>query len=154
MPRTSTDHLVATILHSYFNVPLELMPQAYDLHLKAMAAENSIGILLERFIASVLEPHGWIWCSGNTVRAVDFIEPELGLLLQIKNRDNSENSSSSKIRQSSEISKWFRLYSRRLGAANWDCFPLPYEQRHLLPYLNEANFTYFVEQQLQLLSQL
>ena len=51
-----------------------------------MAAENNIGLLLERFIASVLEPIGWIWCSGSAVRAVDFIEPNTGILLQIKNR--------------------------------------------------------------------
>lgn len=51
-----------------------------------MAAENSIGLLLERFIASVLEPHGWIWCSGNIIRAVDLIDPSSGTLLQIKTR--------------------------------------------------------------------
>jgi hypothetical protein len=27
--------------------------------------------LLERYLASVLEPMGWIWCSGTMVKSVE-----------------------------------------------------------------------------------
>ncbi len=72
-------------------------------HRQAMAAENLLGSLLERYLASILEPHGWVWCAGNTVRSVDFLSPDLGVALQVKNRDNSENSSSSAIRRGTTI---------------------------------------------------
>src|SRR6059058_3167229 len=55
---------------------------------------------------------GWIWCSGTSVKAVDFIHYDEKNnewnLLQVKNRDNTENSSSSKIRDNTTIKKWFR----------------------------------------------
>src|SRR6202453_1801536 len=60
---------------------------------------------------------GWIWCSGTSVKAVDFIHYDEKNnewnLLQVKNRDNTENSSSSKIRDNTTIKKWFRTYSQR-----------------------------------------
>jgi hypothetical protein len=42
--------------------------------------------------------------------------------LQIKNRDNSENSSSSKVRAGTNIQKWFRSFSMT-GATNWPNLP-------------------------------
>lgn len=72
-----------------------------------MASENIVGDLLERYLAEKLEPCGWIWCSGTSVKAVDFIhydnEKDEWGLLQVKNRDNTENSSSSKIRDNTPI---------------------------------------------------
>ena len=90
-------------------------------HRQSMAAENLLGELLERYIAERLEAYGWVWCAGNTVRAVDFLREDLSVALQIKNRDNSENSSSSAIRQGTDIRKWFRIYSRS-GRTNWENF--------------------------------
>ena len=148
-PQTSLDALIYQILNTYYDVPANQLDQAYTYHLQAMAAENSIGLLLERFIASVLEPIGWIWCSGSAVRAVDFIEPNTGILIQIKNRDNSENSSSSAIRQGSHIIKWFRLYSKKPGVDNWASFPLPEEQKDLTAFLNEGQFLNFAAKQLE-----
>ena len=94
-------------------------------HQHAMCAENCVGALLERYLDSVLRAHGWHWCCGDFVRAVDFLRPLPAggwELLQIKNRDNSENSSSSAIRQGTPILKWFRTYSRT-GATNWANLP-------------------------------
>ena len=55
----------------------------------------------------------------NTVRGVD------GRLLQIKNRSNSENSSSSAVRAGTQIEKWFRIKADRIeymwGALNDIC---------------------------------
>lgn len=148
-PQTNIDPLVFEILHYYFGVPSQQLELGKVLHLQAMVAENSVGLLLERFIASVLEPHGWIWCSGSTVRAVDFICPQPLLLVQVKNRDNSENSSSSAIREGSQIQKWFRMYSKYYERYNWDQFPLPDQMSALRLQLNEEAFRAFVAQQMQ-----
>ena len=90
-----------------------------------MVAENCVGTLLERYLDSVLRPHGWHWCCGNFVKAIDFVRQDHDgqwLALQIKNRDNSENSSSSAIRSGTNIQKWFRSYSRT-GNTNWHNLP-------------------------------
>jgi hypothetical protein len=42
--------------------------------------------------------------------------------LQIKNRDNSENSSSKAVRDNTDIQKWFRTFSKT-GKTNWDNLP-------------------------------
>jgi hypothetical protein len=93
-------------------------------HQLAMSAENCIGALLERYLDSVLRPKGWHWCCGNHVKAVDFVYNKNGtwLMLQIKNRDNSENSSSSSVRTGTTIEKWFRSKSRT-GGTNWSSLP-------------------------------
>jgi hypothetical protein len=96
-------------------------------HKFGMAAEQVTGSLLEEYIASKIEPIGWIWCTGKMIRATDFIEfPELEkskpVLLQIKNRSNSENSSSSAIRLGTEILEWHRM-DAETGETNWDNIP-------------------------------
>lgn len=87
---------------------------------------------------------GWIWCSGTSVKAVDFIHYDEKNnewnLLQVKNRDNTENSSSSKIRDNTTIKKWFRTYSQR-DATNWDNFPDEVSSKNL----NEEDFRAFVK---------
>ena len=86
-----------------------------------MAAENIVGDLLERYLAKILEPKGWVWCAGSIVIAVDFImrgDATKWNLLQIKNRDNSENSSSKKVRDGTEIQHWFRTFAKT-GETNW-----------------------------------
>ena len=109
-----------------------------------MAAENIVGDLLERYLAEKLEPSGWIWCSGTSVKAVDFIHYDEKNnewnLLQVKNRDNTENSSSSKIRDNTTIKKWFRTYSQR-DATNWENFPDEVSSKNL----NEEDFRAFVK---------
>ena len=77
-----------------------------------MSAENIQGALLEEYIDSVISQFGWIWCKGNTLRSVDFCTTDGENLLQIKNKSNSENSSSSNIRSGTNIKKWFRLGTR------------------------------------------
>lgn len=77
-----------------------------------MSAENVLGQLLEEYIASKIQDLGWYWCAGNVLRAIDFCHNEGGFL-QIKNKSNSENSSSSAIRENTTIKKWYRLGSRK-----------------------------------------
>ncbi|WP_409522350.1 SinI family restriction endonuclease [Nitrincola sp. MINF-07-Sa-05] len=126
-PETVPDEMVSVILVSYFDIDKADVERIKWEHALSMGAENLIGDLLERYLASVMEPKGWLWCSGALVKAVDFIEPpstsgEPWRLLQVKNRDNSENSSSSAIRLGTTIEKWHRTFSRRVGS-NWEAFP-------------------------------
>lgn len=86
-------------------------------HRLSMGAENITGSLLEEFIAINILQCGWHACWGETMRSIDFCH-ENGDLLQIKNSDNSENSSSKTVRDGTEIKHWFRRYSKT-GATNW-----------------------------------
>jgi len=144
-PSTVPDEMVSFIINKYFEVPEEELERAVELHNLSMGAENLIGDILERYIASVVEEHGWVWCCGAMVKAVDFIfqKPDgKWLALQVKNRDNSENSSSSAIRKGTEIEKWFRTFSKKKGD-NWENFPKIVESP-----LSEKGFRNFVEKYL------
>lgn len=148
-PATVPDDMVSVILHEYFEIPLGDLDRAKREHLLSMGAENFVGDLLERYLASVMEPRGWIWCSGAMVRAVDFVKPPTQAngewrMLQVKNRDNSENSSSSAIRIGTNIEKWHRTFSKRAGS-NWAEFPDP----GLRPHLSEAAFKTYVRNYLR-----
>lgn len=77
-------------------------------HTSFMSAENVLGNLLEEFIAKKIRPYGWIWCAGGVLKSVDFCTID-GALLQIKNKNNSENSSSSRVREGTGIKRWYRL---------------------------------------------
>ncbi len=124
---TIPDDMVSFILETYFGIESSHLSRISKEHTLSMLAENLVGDLLERYIAHVLEPVGWIWASGSTIKAVDFILPPTSsenkwYALQVKNRDNSENSSSSAIRSGTIIEKWHRSFSRR-NATNWENFP-------------------------------
>ncbi len=126
-PSTVPDEMVGFILHHYFDVPEAKLEDIKHEHLLCMGAENMVGDLLERYLADGLEPSGWVWASGSLIRGADFLKPPSPmepqwLVLQVKNRDNSENSSSSAIRDGTEIQKWFRTFSKKSGS-NWDQFP-------------------------------
>ena len=85
-------------------------------HNLCMDMENIIGELLEEYIYSNCKNEGWIWCSGNIVRSIDFIKKNddgSWQMLQIKNSDNSENSSSRSVREGTPIKPWFRRFSKR-----------------------------------------
>ena len=90
-----------------------------------MDAENRFGYYLEEFIYNNIKKKNWIWCTGSILRGIDFIKKdtknknEPWIMLQIKNSDNSENSSSNKIRKGTNIKKWFRRFSMR-NDTNWD----------------------------------
>lgn len=144
IPRTIPDERIKDILEVAYHVPSDMLEDAIRRHMEAMGAENFIGWILESYIASEAEPLGWVWCSGAIVRSVDFICPMDGgnwRMLQVKNRSNSENSSSSKVRQGTSIEKWFRIYAYN-GKTNWDTFPDP----ELRTKLSEESFrTYIID---------
>ena len=82
-------------------------------HRLGMSVENILGLLLEEYLSVNLRPVGWHCAWGETVKSVDFVNED-GRLLQIKNRSNSENSSSSAIRNGTEIKKWYRIKADRV----------------------------------------
>ncbi len=82
-------------------------------HRLSMSAENILGLMLEEYLANNLESVGWHCAWGETVKSVDFVHED-GRLLQIKNRSNSENSSSSAVRAGTQIQKWFRIKADRI----------------------------------------
>ena len=125
MARTIPDEMVSIVMMEAFGYSKEAIDRIKVEHQRAMVAENCVGALLERYLDSVLRPKGWNWCCGSFVKAIDFVKRDKNnewLALQIKNRDNSENSSSSAIRNNTSIQKWFRSYSRN-GNTNWDNLP-------------------------------
>lgn len=123
---TIPDQMVKLILQKSEKCDTEKIDDYINGHNLAMSAENLLGSLLERYIASVIEDE-WIWCPGQTIFATDFIKYSLDsderwICLQVKNADNSENSSSSKIREQFDkighkvsIQIWFRSQSK------WKC---------------------------------
>lgn len=136
---TVADPAIDVILTTFADIQDEhTLALGRQLHRQAMAAENLLGALLERYLARELEPQGWVWCAGNTIRAVDFIRQDLQVALQIKNRSNSENSSSSAIRAGTDIRKWFRVHAQS-GRTNWTNFPAELPQP-----LSEADFHDFI----------
>ncbi len=109
MPGTKPDGAVSKIIQCAMpNLDEGDVKRIVDSHRLAMNAENILGSLLEEFLFNKLKDRGWACAWGETVLHVDFCS-ESGLLLQIKNRSNSENSSSSKVRVGTPITKWHRI---------------------------------------------
>jgi type-2 restriction enzyme eco47I len=108
---TATDSAFAERMSAYHNL--------------FMSAENIQGNLLEEYISKSIHPYGWVWCNGNVLRAIDFCSSDGAVLLQIKNKSNTENSSSSAIRTGTDIKKWYRLGTQtrngeKLPTYKWD----------------------------------
>ncbi|MBE9046350.1 SinI family restriction endonuclease [Pleurocapsales cyanobacterium LEGE 10410] len=118
-PGTVADSIVKTIIAtklSHLN-DRELSKIIYA-HRLSMSAENILGLLLEEYLHNNLTDYGWYFAWGDTVKSVDFCHED-GRLLQIKNRSNSENSSSNKVRSGTEIEKWHRV-NARTGKYMWE----------------------------------
>ncbi len=87
-------------------------------HRVSMSAENILGSMLEEYLSENLLQYGWHCAWGETVKSVDFVHED-GSLLQIKNRSNSENSSSRTVRDGTSINKWYRIKADRVEYM-WD----------------------------------
>lgn len=120
-----TDPAIRVIVQATQRIDVSAAESGEKNHNLFMSAENIQGNLLEEYIASKVRPYGFLWCEGNTLRAVDFCNSDGSLFLQIKNKSNTENSSSSNIRAGTPIKKWFRLGTRiragvRLPKFKWE----------------------------------
>lgn len=143
-PKTVPDNMVSVVLQDYFGCAPADLKRIQKEHRLSMGAENIIGDLLERYLADVLEPKGWVWCSGSTAKAIDFIKPpttsdNIWTTLQVKNRSNTENSSSITVRNGTSIKHWHRTFSNK-EKTNWAAFP----DAELAPLLSENGFELFV----------
>ena len=113
-PGTIADPIIEEIIGARLtNLNKDDLHKVTYAHRLGMSAENILGLMLEEYLAINLQKHGWHCAWGETVRSVDFVNED-GSLLQIKNRSNSENSSSSTVRDSTEIEKWYRIKADRI----------------------------------------
>ena len=146
MPGTIPDEAVGIIIKARArNLSDGQIDRIIFAHRLAMSAENILGLLLEEFLFEKLSAAGWAMAWGETIRAVDFCN-KAGRLLQIKNRSNSENSSSSKIREGKPIEKWFRV-DAATGQFEWDKLTTIIGRR--IAGLNEDSFQSFIMETLQ-----
>ncbi|MGB3767813.1 MAG: SinI family restriction endonuclease [Phormidesmis sp.] len=125
-PGTIPDQMVSVVMNVAYDYSFEQCENIKKEHQYAMLAENCVGSLLERYIDSVARADGWYWCCGNFVSAIDFVKKDSDgnwIALQIKNRSNSENSSSKTVRDGTTIEIWYRSYSKK-PKTNWDKLPL------------------------------
>ena len=109
-------------------------------HSTLMTIENLIGEILEEYLSINLLASGWHCCWGSSIDAVDFCNNK-GDLLQVKNSDNSENSSSSKVRNGTKIKKWSRRNSTKNNTFRWGVLTSMLG----VTGLSEADFRIFVE---------
>jgi hypothetical protein len=115
-PGTVPDPMVDVIISS--KLPSTDLRNMRFCHRLSMSAENLLGSILEEYIHLKVLPYDWSCCWGSSIQSVDFCSSD-GILYQIKNRDNSENSSSRAIRDRTNIKKWHRIDSRT-GKTHWD----------------------------------
>ncbi len=137
---TVADPVVTTIINARLTgLTEEHLERIKYAHRLSMSAENIQGLLLEEFLAEQLVEYGWYCCWGESIRHVDFCNVD-GSLLQVKNRSNSENSSSSRVRINQPIEKWFRV-DARTGLYRWSYFNEKYDTDRF----SEENFVVFVQ---------
>lgn len=124
LPSSAVDPALGIMVQERLHLSDDDIIEKSDAHRLFMSAENIQGSLLEEYIASIAEPQGWIWARGETLRACDFVKSSniITTLIQIKNRDNTENSSSSAIRNGTQIQKWFRLKSSHKNGKPYPSF--------------------------------
>lgn len=140
-PGTVADPIVSTIINARLTgLTAEHLEQIKYAHRLSMSAENIQGLLLEEFLAEQLVDYGWYCCWGESLRHVDFCNID-GSLLQVKNRSNSENSSSSRVRINQPIDKWYRV-DATTGSYRWSDF----NKKYGTDRFSEENFVTFVQQ--------
>ena len=125
-PKTFPDLAVYEFLKENKDYSDEIIQNVIQYHYDAMGAENILGHFLEEFINENKEDDSWIWCSGSVVDKIDFIqkvenenEETSWRALQIKASSNTENSSSSEVRENTEILFWCRRNATKKNSQNW-----------------------------------
>lgn len=84
-PKTAcTDPAIRTIVQNTQGLDIDLAIDGELTHNLFMSAENIQGNLLEEYISNNIRKYGFIWCKGNTLRAIDFCNSTGTVLLQIK----------------------------------------------------------------------
>lgn len=113
-PGTIADPIIEKIIGSRItNLKAVDLNKITFAHRLGMSAENILGLILEEYLSEKLKSKNWYCAWGETVKSVDFVNKD-GRLLQIKNRSNSENSSSVSVRDGTHIEKWYRVKADRV----------------------------------------
>jgi hypothetical protein len=139
-PGTIADPIISTIISNRLSgLTTEHLEQINHAHRLSMSAENILGLLLEEFLAEQLADYGWHCCWGESIRHVDFCNVD-GSLLQVKNRSNSENSSSLRVRINQPIEKWYRV-DAGTGRYRWSDL----NEKYSTDRFSEESFVRFVQ---------
>ena len=141
LPKTIPDPMVSEFIKEFYDHNKKDVKKIKLGHSQSMAVENYLGIFLEAYIAKEGYEFGWIQCVGDIIKATDFIKKNGNkwIRLQVKMRSNTENSSSSKIREGTSIIKWHRI-NAYTGENYWGFFP----DKNLKKILTENKFKKFV----------
>ena len=124
--KTAPDNAVYSFLKNKFNYTDEEIKLVIKYHNAAMGSENIIGHYLEEFINENLVNKNWVWCSGNILDKIDFIQKinnKSNLkwrAFQVKNSSNTENSSSKTVRNNTQIEMWFRRVASKKDTFKWN----------------------------------
>lgn len=140
----TSDPLLSIALKTFLELDNSEIEAAIEIHKKLMIIENKIGEILESYISMKSASSGWVWCSGSIVRTVDFIRKSgdgTYEILQIKNKDVSENSTSVKGR--GKIPMWKRLKGKK-AKSNWASYP----DNSLEELMSEKDFINFAKKKL------
>jgi hypothetical protein len=119
----TSDPLLGSLYQELKKCSKSQVENAIKSHGDFMVLENKVGKILEHYLAARLENLGWVWCSGDYVAKIDFVKIVVGKnyeVLQVKNKDVTENSSSSKGRGA--VPKWARLKGKS-AKTQWHNFP-------------------------------
>ncbi len=144
LPHTVADPIVSIIINARLaGLKTEHLKQIKYAHRLSMSAENILGLLLEEFLAEKIANYGWFFCWGESMRHVDFCNVD-GSLLQVKNRSNSENSSSLRVRINQPIEKWYRV-----DAVNGNYQWFYWQDKYKDDNFSEEKFIAFIQQVLQ-----
>lgn len=146
-PKNScSDPAVRKIVEMARNLSNEEAMKLEKNHNLFMSAENIQGNLLEEYIASKIKPCGFLWAAGTVLRSVDFCNATGTCLLQVKNKFNTENSSSNQIRNGTDIKKWFRLgeracEGRHIPDYKWDDLNNVINENSIVPDIAPCNMS-------------
>ena len=122
-PKSScSDPAIQTIVQISQNINSDKAAEMAACHNLFMSAENIQGNLLEEYISRSTRKYGWVWCNGNVLQAIDFCSSDGAVLLQIKNKSNTENSSSSTVRDGTTIIKWYRLGTKTVDGQKYPAY--------------------------------
>ena len=153
-PETVTDDVLWEYIKLQKNLSNKQVKEFAKYHKIAMSIETKLGNLLESFIYKYIKKHNWIWCSGSIIQDIDFINKDIDesgeiqwISLQVKNSDNSENSSSSRVRVGTNIKKWFRRLSKVKNKDNWIELSkiVKKDDNELLKELSEKNYLNYLK---------
>jgi hypothetical protein len=121
-PGTTPDGMIDTIIRARLsNIDDNEVEKIKYAHRLSMSAENILGLFLEEYISHELGPYGWFCAWGATLDKIDFFVPQNtnSPFFQFKNRSNTENSSSSTVREGTTIQKWHRI-NAQTGRTYWE----------------------------------